>query len=136
GIQFLQTIKMLEEDDLPALEHNSADYLHLLLEAIKLAASDRIAYTCRTDIDHADLLQPAYLQARRRQIDPQRAALGPGERYDSPETLDPRVVAAGPVRRNGEHATHFAAVDSSGMAVAMTQSLGNPFGCGFMAGET
>jgi gamma-glutamyltranspeptidase / glutathione hydrolase len=136
GFQFLQTIKMLEDDDLVALGHSSADYLHLLLEAIKLAVSDRIAYTCRTDIDHRALLDTAYLQARRQQVDPGRAALGPGERFDSPETKDPVSVSAGPARRNGEHTTHFAAVDSSGMAVAVTQSLGNPFGCGFMAGET
>ncbi|HUG14675.1 MAG TPA: gamma-glutamyltransferase family protein [Thermomicrobiales bacterium] len=136
GFQFLQTIRMLEDDDLTALGHNSVDYLHLLLEAIKLAASDRIEYTCRTDIDHTELLAADYLQARRRLIDPERAALGPGERFDSPETKNPAVVNAGPARRNGEHTTHFAAADASGMAVAVTQSLGNPFGCGFMAGET
>lgn len=136
GFQFLQTIKMLEDDDLTALGHNSADYLHLLLEAIKLAASDRIAYTCRPDVDHNDLLQTAYLQSRRQQIDPSRATLGPGERFDSPETRDSSSVSAGPIRRNGEHTTHFAAADASGMAVAVTQSLGNPFGCGVMAGDT
>jgi gamma-glutamyltranspeptidase/glutathione hydrolase len=136
GIQYLQTIKMLEDDDLATLGHNSAEYLHLLIETIKLAAADRIAYTMRDDVNHDQLLDTGYLQSRRRQIDQTRAALGPGERFDSPETLDPASVRPGPARRNGEHTTHFAAADASGMAVNVTQSLGSPFGGGFMAGET
>lgn len=138
GFQYLQTIKMLQDDDIVALGHNSADYLHLLIEAIKLAASDRIAYTYRSDIDHRALLEAEYVRSRRQEIDPSAAALGPGERWYSPETRDPAGVRPGPVatRRNGEHTTHFAAADASGMAVNVTQSLGNPFGSGFMAGAT
>jgi gamma-glutamyltranspeptidase/glutathione hydrolase len=137
GFQYLQTIKMLEDDDLVALGHNSADYIHLLIETIKLAEADRIAYTWRTDVDKAGLLEPGYLQARRSLVDPATAALGTGERWHSPETKDPAVVRPGGItRRNGEHTTHFAAADGNGMAVNVTQSLGNVFGSGFMAGET
>lgn len=137
GFQYLQTLKMLEDDDLVALGHNSADYLHLFVEAVKLAIADRLAYTMVDAVDTRDLLDPAYIAQRRRLVDMARAAYGPGERFDSPETKDPRAVKAGRVlaRRNGEHTTHFAAADASGMAVNVTQSLGNPFGSGFMAGE-
>jgi gamma-glutamyltranspeptidase/glutathione hydrolase len=134
GFQCLQTIAMLDDDDLASLGHNSAEYLHLLFEAIKLASADRIAYTM-TDVDHEQLLQPAYLQERRRLIG-DRASHGPGERFDSPETRAAACVRPGPARRASEHTTHFAVVDGDGMAVNVTQSLGNPFGSGFMAGET
>jgi len=138
GFQYLQTIRMLEDDDLVALGHNSADYLHLLVEAVKLAIADRLVYTMDDVVDKRGLLDSAYLAARRREIDSERAAFGPGERFDSPETKNARAVSAGKVmaRRNGEHTTHFAAADATGMAVNVTQSLGNPFGSGFMAGET
>ena len=138
GFQYLQTLKMIEDDDLAALGHNSAGYLHLFVETVKLAIADRLAYTMVDAVDKHDLLDSGYLAARRREIDPERAAYGPGERFDSPETKDARSVRAGKIltRRNGEHTTHFAAADASGMAVNVTQSLGNPFGSGFMAGET
>lgn len=136
GIQYLQTIGMLADDPLPSLGHNSADYLHLLIEAVKLAMADRIAYTMRDDVDHTRLLDPAYLRQRRGLIDMNTAAPGPGERFDSPETRDPASVRPGLTRRNGEHTTHFAAADASGLAVNVTQSLGSPFGSGFMAGKT
>lgn len=139
GFQYLMTLGMLADDDLQALGHNSAAYLHLLLEAIKLAMADRIAYTMDERVDHRALLARDYLRERRALVDPERAMLGPGERFDSPETKDPASVRPGrpaSLRRNGEHTTHFAAVDRDGMAVSVTQSLGSPFGSGFMAGET
>lgn len=138
GLQYLQTIKMLEGDDLVGLGHNSAAYIHVLIEAIKLAEADRMEYTQRS-MDHSTLFDPQYLRGRREQIDPQRAAYGTGERWNAPESRDLAAVQPGALRftrRNHEHTTHFAAADASGMAVNVTQSLGNPFGCGFMAGDT
>src|SRR5260370_18754388 len=44
GFQYLECLNMLALTDLCALEHNSADYLHLLLETIKLASADRTRY--------------------------------------------------------------------------------------------
>jgi gamma-glutamyltranspeptidase/glutathione hydrolase len=138
GLQYLQTLLLVAGDDLVALSHNSAGYIHLLIEAIKLAEADRMEYTQRP-IDHAGLLDPEYVRQRREQIDPGSAAYGPGERWNSPESRDPAAVQPGEpriTRRAHEHTTHFAAADASGMAVNVTQSLGNPFGCGFMAGDT
>jgi gamma-glutamyltranspeptidase / glutathione hydrolase len=54
GPTLLQTLALLEGTDLGALGHNSADYIHTLTEALKLAFADREAYytdpavaTCR-----------------------------------------------------------------------------------------
>ena len=44
GPVFLQQLTLLEGYDLAAMGHNSADYLHVLIEAAKLAFADREAY--------------------------------------------------------------------------------------------
>jgi gamma-glutamyltranspeptidase/glutathione hydrolase len=41
GPALLQALAILADDDLPALGHNSADYVHLVAEALKLAFFDR-----------------------------------------------------------------------------------------------
>lgn len=41
---FLQQLNLLEGYDLASLGHNSADYIHLLLEGSKLAFADREKY--------------------------------------------------------------------------------------------
>ena len=44
GPVFLQQLSLLEEFDLAAMGHNSAEYLHTLIECAKLAFADREAY--------------------------------------------------------------------------------------------
>ena len=73
GPVFLQALNMLEPDDLAALGHNSAEYLHKIVEALKLAYADRDTYygdplfsTIRSDI----LLSKEYASQRRTQIVP------------------------------------------------------------------
>jgi gamma-glutamyltranspeptidase / glutathione hydrolase len=133
-IEYLELLKILENADLPALGHNSADYLHLLIEAIKLASADRIEYTMKSGFDHSSLLTREYAESQASRIDPQTAALGRGERFG--EVQQGAMTPGVPGRKNGEHTTHFAVVDADGMAVNVTQSIGSPFGSGFMAGET
>jgi gamma-glutamyltranspeptidase / glutathione hydrolase len=129
-----QLLRILEREDLLELGHNSVDYLHFLVEAIKLAAADRISYTMKPDFDHASTLTPEYIASQHSRIDWQTAARGMGERFGdvSPDTVKP----GRPSRSNGEHTTHFAVADADGMAVNVTQSIGSVLGSGFMAGET
>jgi gamma-glutamyltranspeptidase/glutathione hydrolase len=77
GIAALQMLKMLEGYDLPAMGHNSACYLHTLIEAKKLAFADLALYVA--DPNHMEvqpewLLDLAYLERRARLIDPTAAA--------------------------------------------------------------
>lgn len=77
GIAALQMLKMLEGYDFQSMEHNSAEYLHVLIEAKKLAHADLARYVA--DPDHMDvqpeaLLSPGYLAARAALIDPDHAA--------------------------------------------------------------
>ncbi len=132
--EYLELLRMMENEDLPSLGHNSADYLHLLIEGVKLASADRIQYAMRSDFDHSGLLTKDYAKQQFGRIDRQVAAQGMGERYG--ETAPDALSPGQPGRKNGEHTTHFAVVDADGMAVNVTQSIGSPLGSGFMAGET
>jgi gamma-glutamyltranspeptidase/glutathione hydrolase len=130
GMQILQTLNLMEGFNTVALGHNSAPYLHALIESIKLASVDRAEYTTRPEAPMADLLSKPYAATRRDLIDPRTTAESPGERWRGSGAL-----AAG---RPGDpgHTTYLCAADGEGNVVSMTQSLGNAFGCGAIAGET
>jgi len=76
GPVLLQTLRILDGIDLRALGHNTPQYIHTLIEALKLAFADRHAYYgdpkfVNVPIDA--LLGDAYTSARRERIDPARA---------------------------------------------------------------
>jgi gamma-glutamyltranspeptidase/glutathione hydrolase len=129
GFQYLECLKMLEASDLGTLGHNSADYLHLLVEAIKLASADRTAYATADLETIRELFSPAYASERRQLIDPDHAAPGEGERFVAHKSDE--VQPGRP-----EHTTHFETADRWGNLVAVTQSNGGVFGSGFVAGDT
>ncbi len=78
GFVALEMLNILEGyDDLPSLGHNSAAYLHRLIEAKKLAFADRNAYL--SDPEHMrapleTLISKPYAAARRSEIRADRAA--------------------------------------------------------------
>jgi gamma-glutamyltranspeptidase/glutathione hydrolase len=130
AFQMLQTLNVLEGFDLRAWGHNSTDYLHHLIEAVKLASADRLAYAYGAEVPIAGLLSKAYAASQRARIDPKRAAVSEGERH-SPDTLSGQIGEGHPAQFADEHTTHFACADAAGMVVSVTQTLGVPFGSGF-----
>ena len=135
GIQILETLNILEGFDLRSLGHNGVDTLHLIIEAVKLTMADRIAYQSLADCPVAGLLHKSYAEAQRARIDPGRAAISGGERYN-PETVPGAVLPGDPYGYQGEHTTHFSVVDGEGNAASITQTLGSPLGSGFIAKDT
>lgn len=80
GIIALEALNILEGFDLAEIEHNSAEYLHLVIESLKLAFAD--AYTHVADPGHSpvpvtQMLDKSYAARRRGMIDAQRAATEP-----------------------------------------------------------
>jgi len=76
GIAALQILNLLEPFDIGDLQPNSAEHLHLFIEAKKLAFEDRAQYYA--DVDFADvpvewLISKDYAKQRAKQIDPKRA---------------------------------------------------------------
>src|SRR5579864_7401926 len=76
GPVLLQTLALLEGTDLRALGHNSADYVHTLAEALKLAFADREAYYTDPAMGHVPLptlISSEYAGERRKLIRPDKA---------------------------------------------------------------
>jgi gamma-glutamyltranspeptidase/glutathione hydrolase len=147
GPVFLQQLALLEGFDLRAMGHNSAEYLHTIIEASKLAFADREARYGDPAFDEvplARLLSAEYAAARRAQIEPGASReMRPGDLRDgAPEyaaTFDVQADnrrgmalsaegAQAPAYRI-KHAhlgdtTHCDAVDRAGNMVACTPSGG------------
>ena len=76
GPVLLQTLALLEGTNLAALGHNSADYVHTLTEALKLAFADREAYytdPALGNVPLATLISSEYAAERRKLIRPDKA---------------------------------------------------------------
>ena len=130
AFQMLETLNILEGFDLAGWGHNSVDYLHHLIEAVKLGSADRLAYAYGETTPIAGLLSKAYAASQRARIDARRAAVSEGERHD-PAALAGQIAEGHPARFADEHTTHFACADGEGTVVSVTQTLGVPFGSGF-----
>jgi gamma-glutamyltranspeptidase/glutathione hydrolase len=130
AFQMLETLNILEEFDLKAWGHNSADTLHHLIEAIKLASADRLAFAYSPDVPIRGLLSKSYAVAQRARIAAGRAGRSEGERHTR-ERLHDEIREGYPAKFENEQTTHFACADASGTVVSVTQTLGVPFGSGF-----
>ncbi len=76
GIATLQILNLLEQFDIGSLGPNSAEQLHLFLEAKKLAFEDRAVYYADVDfakVPVAELISKEYARRGAKQIDPKRA---------------------------------------------------------------
>ena len=119
GIVALIALGILEQFDMSALPADSADSVHLQIEALKLAFADAQAYVA--DIDHMPLrpehlLDNEYLKHRATLIDRKRA----------------KPANAGTPKGGTVYLT---AADASGMMVSMIQSNYMGFGSGVVVGR-
>lgn len=77
GPSLLQTLNILEQFDLRAMGHNSPDYIHTVIEAMKLSYADRDSYYGDQEFVKTPaegLLSKAYAAERAKQINPARAS--------------------------------------------------------------
>jgi gamma-glutamyltranspeptidase / glutathione hydrolase len=142
GPALLQTLNILENFDLQKLGHNSADYLHVITEAMKMAYADRDSYYADptfVKVPAAGLLSKDYAKARAAQIDMSRAisvqAAGDPLPFD-PEVREwPFWIAGRSAAATGEapftgtdpslkDTTHIAIIDSAGNIFDATPSGG------------
>jgi gamma-glutamyltranspeptidase/glutathione hydrolase len=77
GFVALEMLNLMEGFDVKAMGHNSADYLHLVAEAKKVAFADRSAYLADRDSMPKGalpmLISKDYAAKRRREINLERA---------------------------------------------------------------
>ena len=121
GTHIVQILNILEGFPIRESGHNTADTIHWMAEAMKLAYADRSQYlgdTDYVDVPLAGLTSKSYAENLRNGIADDRARpaseVSPGEpaRYESPET------------------THFSVVDKWGNAVSNTYTINFSYGSG------
>ena len=123
GPVFLQQLALLEGFDLAAMGHNSAAYLHTLVESAKLAFADRETYYADpefVDVPLNELFLERYAALRRALVDPRRASmeLRPGD----PRAMRAELGAPVKARSWGAGTTHVDAADRRGNVIAITPS--------------
>jgi gamma-glutamyltranspeptidase/glutathione hydrolase len=122
GIATLMLLNLVENFDLQAMGQGTADYYHLMTEAVKLAFADRDRWVTDPeflDIPYEKLLSKERAAERAKSIDMQRAA--------AEEEVKPGV---------GGDTVYMCAVDDDGMAVSLIQSPYFEFGSAFIPSGT
>ena len=119
GPILMQALGMLSTLDLKVLGHNSARYIHVVSESLKLAFADRERYYGDVPtVPLAALLSPGYLAERAALIRPDRAIPA------APPAGAPRIADAPSVAAAVDGTTHIAAIDGQGNMIALTPSGG------------
>jgi gamma-glutamyltranspeptidase / glutathione hydrolase len=123
GIAVLEMLNILEGYDLKGMGQSSADALHLIAEAQKLAWADRAEYVGDPDfvrVPTGTLISKSYAARRRSLIDMEHAGnFGPG---------------LGPYQPGST--THISIVDRRGNSVAVTCTIEQEFGSAVVAPGT
>jgi gamma-glutamyltranspeptidase/glutathione hydrolase len=116
-------LNILEAYNVSAMGHNSADYLHLLIEAKTLAFADRAKFYADPAFSEAPvktLISKEYATAQRKRIDPNKAAV------DVPAG-DPKLAKADTI--------YLTVVDGEGNCCSLIQSIYYGFGSQYTAGD-
>ncbi len=100
GPYLCQALRLLEGFDLKSIGHLSADYVHVVTEALKLAMADRDAYYADpefVDVPMSTLLSDAYTEMRKPLIDMEKASneARPGDVENMKPTKDNGVFRPG-----------------------------------------
>src|SRR5262245_60703341 len=140
----LFALNILEGYDLKAMKHNSPEYIHTSIEAVKLAFADREKYLGDADfvpIPYDGLLSKEYARDRRTLIDPQRASLdmrpGVAEKFTrSTQPLDRpfHINLEGEADHEGD-TSYLAVIDKDRNMVSFEPSLHSGFGTGVVMGD-
>ncbi len=118
GLCVLEMINMLEAEDLAAFPWRSAERLHRMIEAKKLAFEDRarhIADPAHAALPTERLVSKEHARRRWERFDPDRA----GQAFESDLP-------------GGEDTTYLCTADADGNAVSLIQSIYMGFGSGFV----
>ena len=118
GMAALEMLNLMEQFPLAQFGPGSADALHVMIEAKKLAYADLVRYVCDPKFNRVPvpgLLSKDYARERAKLINPAKA--------------NPNVPAGQPPA-GGSDTTYLCAVDSEGNMVSYIQSNYNSFGSG------
>jgi gamma-glutamyltranspeptidase / glutathione hydrolase len=141
----LFALNILEGYDLKKLGHNSPDYIHTSIEAVKLALGDREKYLGDMDfiqIPYDGLLSKEYAASRRALIDPARASLELRPGVPEKFTKTTQALLERPVHINLEgdadhegDTSYLAVIDKDRNMVSFEPSLHSGFGTGVVMAD-
>ena len=143
GHVLLQELNILEGFDLSATGCNTAESIHLMVEAKKLAFLDREAYVA--DPDYIDvpiegLISKEYGKERAKLIDSDQASelfrAGDPWAFQTDKNKKGSYARSGGLVTEQEDTTCFVIVDKWGNAVCQLQSLQSAWGSSLIAGDT
>lgn len=121
GVHLIQMLNILENAELQALEHNSASYLHLLVEAMKPAYADRSLHLGDPDfvaVPVSELISESY-------GDQIWAEISEAESRPSAEILPAHFAP-----EESRDTTHYSVWDGEGNVVSNTYTLNFSYGNG------
>jgi gamma-glutamyltranspeptidase/glutathione hydrolase len=119
GICLVQLLKSVEPFDINRMKHNSAEHVHLMVEAERRVYADRSRFLGDPDfykVPTTELADANYNNARMTSFDPNRATPS--------AQIQPGSIAG----YESEETTHFSIVDKWGNAVAVTTTINGWFG--------
>lgn len=135
GTTVLQILGLLESFYMQNAEPQSADAIHLISEASRLAYADRNLYLADpdfVDVPLEGMLDRSYLRLRSRQIHPDQTSSKDPLPAGRPAGSSAAYVPADP--KPSHSTSHFVVRDDWGHVVSMTTSIEAPFGSHMMAG--
>lgn len=127
GVHVIQMLNILEEYPLKYLGHNSAETIHLMVEAMKLAYADRSEHLgdpAFWDVPVEGLASKEYADELRSKIN----------RYSA--TPSELIKPGNPVEYESNETTQFTVVDKEGNVVSNTYTLNFSYGNGIVAKGT
>jgi gamma-glutamyltranspeptidase/glutathione hydrolase len=135
GFVALEMLNILEGFDISGMGHNSADHLHVVSEAKKIAFTDRAGYLADRDRMPkeviATLLSKEYAANRRMQIDMRKT--GRYRPLDLGGSISAHLEFMG---QDLGDTVFLSAADGRGNVISLIQSLFANFGAGIVAGDT
>ena len=126
GLVIGESLNILAGDDLAAAGFQTPKALHLIIEAQRRAYIDRNKYLAdpfNARIPYRELLSRRRAELWRKTIDAERV-------------VATAVLGEPELSGEGEHTTHFTIADAAGNIAAITTSLGENFGSGFIVPGT
>ena len=120
GVHVAQILNLLEPYQLSLMGTNSADFIHITAEAMKLAFADRAYWLGDPDFTPVprQLVSKSYSRSLGKNLHPKRVSVvkGPGR----PDKAQSDVF--------GKHTTHISTADADGNWVACTATINTTFG--------
>ncbi|HJW99344.1 MAG TPA: gamma-glutamyltransferase, partial [Terriglobales bacterium] len=136
GIALVEILNILEKFDLASLGADSAESMHLTVEAYRRAFMDRAEFLGDPDfakVPVAQLIDKNYAAKWRESINPDHASISKDLRRPAGTFNELDKVAA--LGAESTQTTHYSVVDADGNAVAVTTTLNAGFGAKVMAGD-